>query len=117
MSRLSGLDILVFIGYLCPNQTIEIMITSDLLSFYSYDSCWERTYYNDETGGYVVTSLMRISEGIKSKNNYSIFLKEQLMCLKLASFGFQIEHLYEYPGISSPDIALHRHDIRKGLIY
>ena len=93
------------------------MITSDLLSFYSYDSCWERTYYNDETGGYVVTSLMRISEGIKSKNNYSIFLKEQLMCLKLASFGFQIEHLYEYPGISSPDIALHRHDIRKGLIY
>ena len=29
--------------------------------------------------------------------------------MKYASFGFQIEHLNEFPGISSPDVALVRH--------
>lgn len=38
-----------------------------------------------------------------------IYLKEQKMCRKLVSFGFQIEHLYEVPGVSSPDIAVKRH--------
>ena len=85
------------------------MINSDLFVFYSYDSSWERTYFHEETGGFVVTSLMRISEANKSKNNLTIFFKERRMCIKLSSFGFQIEHLYELPGVSSPDIALRRH--------
>ena len=31
--------------------------------------------------------------------------------MKYASFGFQIEHLNETPGISSPDVAIHRHGL------
>lgn len=85
------------------------MTTSDLFTFYSYDSSWERTFFDDNTGGFVVTSLMRIIEANRSKNNFSIFMKERRMCIKMATFGFQIEHLYEIPGVSSPDISIIKH--------
>ena len=39
----------------------------------------------------------------------AIFLKEQTMCHRYASYGFQLEHLYEEPGTSSPDVEVKRH--------
>ena len=75
--------------------------------FYSYDSGWVRTYYDEKTGGFVVTELARKYKPM-SKNERDIFNKEQRMAVKYASFGFQIEHLNENPGISSPDIRLRR---------
>ena len=76
----------------------------------SYDGrLWERTLFDSETDGFLVTSLQRIADSQKSKNALEIFIKEQGMCKKLVSFGFQVEHLSEMPGISSPDIAIRKH--------
>ena len=78
--------------------------------FMSYDTLiWERTLFDNNTCGYLVTSLQRIAAAGKSKNAHEIFVKEQKMCRKLVSFGFQLEHLSEIPGVSSPDIALKKH--------
>lgn len=41
-----------------------------------------------------------------SKNEKDVFLKEQCMGIRLASFGFHMEHLYEQTGISSPDVII-----------
>ena len=86
------------------------MINSDLLLFYSYDSSWERTYFHEMTGGYLVTQLARKYKPM-SKNDRETFNKEQEMAIKYASFGFQIEHLNEMPGRSSPDAAIRRNAI------
>ena len=86
------------------------MINSDLLLFYSYDSSWERTYYHEMTGGYLVTQLARKYKPM-SKNDRETFKKEQKMAIKYASLGFQIEHLNEMPGRSSPDVAIRRNAI------
>ena len=88
---------------------MDAMQNFDLSLFHSYDSSWERTFFDERTGGFLVTSLMRIGEAFKSKNNRLVFLKERQMCIKLATFGFQVEHLYEIPGLSSPDIGIRRH--------
>ena len=83
------------------------MITSDLSSFYSYDSSWERTFYHDISGGFLVTQLARKYKPM-SKNDRETFKKEQGMAMKYASFGFQIEHLNEIPGRSTPDASIRR---------
>ena len=86
------------------------MTTSDLFTFYSYDSSWERTFFDDNTGGFLVTQLARKYKRM-SKNDRNTFVKEQLMGMKYASFGFQIEHLNEMPGESAPDAAIRRHGL------
>ena len=86
------------------------MISSDLLAFYSYGSSWEHTYYHEMTGGFLVTQLARKYKPM-SKNDRETFKKEQEMAIKYASFGFQIEHLNEMPGISAPDVAIRRNAI------
>lgn len=88
------------------NRQLEI----DRKEFYSYDSSWEHTFFDETTGGFLVTQLARKYKD-KNKNEEEIFRKEQEMGMKYASFGFQIEHLYETPGVSSPDVAIHRHGI------
>ncbi len=82
-------------------------IEEDRRKFYSYESDWEHTYFDEETGGYLVTELQRKYKYM-SKNELDIFRKEQEMGMKFASFGFQIEHLNEIAGISSPDVNLRR---------
>ena len=84
------------------------MLDNDRKDFYSYDSSLERTYYDEQTGGFLVTQLARKYKP-KSKNENEIFMKEQRMGMKLASFGFQIEHLNEVTGVSSPDVRVRRH--------
>ena len=80
----------------------------DLKNFYAYGSEWERTFFDEKTGGFLVTELSRKYRPM-SKNDLMTYLKEQRMALKYASFGFQIEHRYERPGYSSPDAYLRRH--------
>ena len=83
------------------------MLGNDRKMFYSYDSGWEHTFFDERTGGFVVTELARKYKPM-SRNESDIFLKEQRMAMKYASFGFQIEHLNECPGISSPDVNVIR---------
>ena len=71
-------------------------------------SKWEHTYFNKETGGYVVTEIERITEGHKTKNNKITFDKEQEMSRNYANWGFQIEHLNEPRGEKSPDVRVNR---------
>ena len=72
--------------------------------FSAYDtSKWEHTYYNDKTGGFLVTDRRRITIGQMNKQEKYKFKKEQWMSEQFADFGFQIEHLAEEPGISSHD--------------
>ena len=82
-------------------------IEEDRSKFYSYESDWEHTYFDERTGGYLVTEVSRKYKHM-SKNELDIFRKEQKMGMKFASFGFQIEHLNEIAGISSPDVKLRR---------
>ena len=76
--------------------------------FYSYGPEWEKTFFDEVTGGFLVTQLSRKYKYM-SPNDRQTFLKEQRMGLKYASFGFQIEHKYEIPGVSSPDAVIIRH--------
>ena len=93
----------------CLKMTPEELakIQEDRKKFYSYESNWEHTFFDEKTGGYLVTELQRKYKPM-SKNELDIFRKEQEMGMKYASFGFQIEHLNEIAGISSPDVSLRR---------
>ena len=89
-----------------PNEFKNI--EEDRKKFYSYESDWEHTYFDEKTGGYLVTELQRKYKPM-TKNDEESFLKEQRMGMKYASFGFQIEHINESVGISSPDVYVSRH--------
>lgn len=67
---------------------------------------WEHTYFDQNSGGYLVTSKARIKSSVVNKNELDKFNKEQSMCRILAKSGYRIEHLAEIPGISSPDITI-----------
>jgi hypothetical protein len=91
-------------------QLRELEMNDSFQLFCSYDtSLWEHSYFSPSSGGFYVTSLARKTFGLLNKQTYEIFQKEQRMCLRFASFGFQIEHLFEVTGISSPDISILRH--------
>ena len=72
------------------------------------DAVWQKTSFNEKTGGYVITEIKRIPDDTANPNIKAVFSKEQSMCLDLAGFGFCIKHLYECPGISSADISINR---------
>ena len=80
--------------------------------YFQYDDKWEKTLLDNETGGFVVTSKERIAFADKSPNEKGKFQKEQGMCKDLAHMGFQIEHLSEISGISSPDIKIVRSPVK-----
>jgi hypothetical protein len=90
------------------NKVNGMEIGKDRKAFYSYGAEWERTVFDERTGGFIVTELQRKYRPM-SKNDITTYLKEQRMALKYASFGFQIEHRYERPGYSSPDAFIRRH--------
>ena len=90
------------------------MDLGELLKRYD-NTVWEKTAVFYETGGYLVTSRQRIARSRISKNETIKFNKERQMCLRYAGYGFQIEHLSEFPGIKSPDINILRHPIKDGI--
>ena len=90
---------------------------ANILRFEEYDEKqWERTAFFLESGGFLVTSKQRLLKSSINKREYSKFQKERRMCLRYASFGFQIEHLSEYPGLSSPDVNIIRHPQKGGVV-
>lgn len=81
-----------------------------------YDEAfWEKTAVFYESGGFLVTSRLRITRGLANKNELAKFLKERQMCLRFASFGFRIEHIAEFPGRSSHDVNILFHPSTKGV--
>lgn len=71
---------------------------------------WEHTYFNGNTGGFVVTDLARIppESETNQSNEGKKYRKERSMCIDLADFGLGVKHLFEKAGVSSADIIVDR---------
>lgn len=67
--------------------------SSDFKEFRAFSRDWEKTYFDHQTGGYVVTHRERIESGHKTKQEREKFDKEQEMANDLAVLGHRIEHL------------------------
>ncbi|MBD5192698.1 MAG: hypothetical protein HDS58_01580 [Barnesiella sp.] len=67
--------------------------SDDFKEFRAYSRDWEKTYFDHETGGFVVTHRDRIETGQRSKQEREKFDKEQTMATDLATLGHKIEHL------------------------
>ena len=82
--------------------------------FDSYGSEWEKTLFDEDSGGYLVTEKSRITQSQKSTNELKKFDKEQDMCKTLACNGFAVEHLDDKKG-ESYDIHLNgiKADLKK----
>ena len=82
-----------------------IRLSRSLYNLYNPE-IWEQTVFFEESGGYVVTARARIAFSEKNKTERMKFEKEQRIVKNFAYFGFQIEHLAEYSGVSSPDVRI-----------
>ncbi|MCD8386271.1 MAG: hypothetical protein LUD17_05195 [Bacteroidales bacterium] len=67
--------------------------SADFKEFRAYSREWEKTYFDHETGGYVVTHKDRIKSGKQSDNEWEKFMKEQDMAQDLAQQGHKVAHL------------------------
>lgn len=65
---------------------------------------YERTFFDNERGGYLVTEKDRIRFANKNKQELAKYKKEKNMCLVFAKGGDRIVHLGEQAGISSSDV-------------
>ena len=81
--------------------------------FNAYSSKWEKSYFDDNTGGYIVTDKYRIAQSYISKNETEKFYKEYGMCMTLAKNGHSVEYLIDKK--SSYDIHLNsiKADLKK----
>lgn len=70
------------------------------------DKLWEKTYFDKETGGFLVTEKDRIASSKKSKNEMTKYIKERDSALIYAQNGYRIEHLKEVPRVPSPDVRI-----------
>ena len=79
----------------------------------SYDKEWEKSYFDENTGGFIVTKKIRIAQSHRSKNEEVKFKKEYRMCEVLANNGNAIEYLKDKKG--SYDIHLNgvKADLKK----
>lgn len=69
--------------------------------FDSYDEEeWGKTYFDEETGGFLVIEKTRIKQAGKSDNEFKKFEKEQDMCVTLAKNEYTVEHLDDNYGCS-----------------
>jgi len=73
------------------------------------DSAWKKDFFDDDTGGYLVTERARIAQSEKGKNETVKFQKEQEMCMALAKKGYAMEHLDDKWGES---YDVHMNNIR-----
>jgi phage gp29-like protein len=68
-----------------------------------YPKEWQKEFFNDQNGGFVVTNKNRISKAKVNKQETSKYKKEFSMAKVFAGSGFRMELLDEIAGISSPD--------------
>jgi len=81
----------------------------------SYNSNeWKKNFFEEDSGGYLVTEKARIAQSKKSDNEFKKFDKEQGMCKVLAHKGFAVEHLDDKNG-NSYDVHLNgiKADLKK----
>jgi hypothetical protein len=84
-----------------------IDIEASRREYYAHNlKIWRLDYFDELTGGYLVTHLNRIERSLLSKNERRKFEKEFNMSLVYARNGFRVEMLSEIPGISSPDVRI-----------
>ena len=72
----------------------------------SYDNEWEKAYFDEDSGGFVVVNKQRINHSRTSKNEKNKFDKELSMSKIFAKNGHKIEMLEEIPRIPSPDVKI-----------
>ena len=77
-----------------------------LRKYNSYDSEWEKAYFDEYNGGFVVVNKQRIIHSNASKNEKAKFDKEFSMSKIFAKNGHAIEMLEEIPRIPSPDARI-----------
>ena len=64
---------------------------------------YERTFFDSERGGYLVTDKERKTFANRNKQELAKYKKEKNMCLIFAKGGNKMVHLSETPGVSSAD--------------
>ena len=89
--------------------------SQDFKDFRAYSHDWEKTYFDHETGGYVVTHRDRIESGNSSPNEKEKFNKEQDMCKDLAAAGHHIEHLSDKDRPKRHTYDIHMDGVRADL--
>mgnify|MGYP004519988709 CR=1 FL=1 len=93
----------------------KINDSKDIFDSYDEDK-WTKSIFYRSSGGFLVTDKARETAGRLNKQEREKFDKEQRMCKKFASFGFQIEHLGEIPGTGSADVRLVGHALTRSLV-
>lgn len=81
-------------------------IRSSWEMYEGYGNAWEKTYFDERSGGYVVVNKDRVEKSMISKNETAKFNKELVMAKIFAQNGYRIEMLREESGVSSPDIRI-----------
>ena len=81
-----------------PEKDINLMDKAEYIEkawakYDSYGSEWQRDYFNNDNGGYLVIDKQRIKQGDLSKQEKAKYDKEYDMCLTLAQNGHKIEYL------------------------
>lgn len=96
------------------NAATRQTIAEHRAEFEAYSDKFEKTLFDEQSGGYLVTHVGRIPKKQKG-NEWDKFDKEQGMCKVLAKLGYKIKHLLEVPRISSPDITINgiKADLKK----
>lgn len=80
--------------------------------FKSYGEDWDKTYFDESTGGYVVTEQARLDQASKSKQEKDKYDKERHMCEVAAQNGMKVEHLKDGPGEPDARIEGELHDLK-----
>ena len=75
---------------------------------------WRKDYFNEENGGYLVTSWKRIAESVL-KHEPEKLIVEHEMCLVFAKAGFKIRHREDEKDEGSFDVMINgkRADLKK----
>ena len=63
------------------------------IEYNSYGCEWEKAYFDELSGGYVVVEKRRIEQGNINKQEIEKYNKEYNMCLTLAKNGYKVEYL------------------------
>lgn len=91
---------------------VQNIHASERAEFYSYGDDWDKTYFDESTGGYVVTEQKRLDQASKSKQEKDKYDKERHMCEVAAQNGMKVEHLKD--GSGEPDVRIEGelHDLK-----
>lgn len=78
------------------------------------DNEWRKDYFNEDNGGYLVTSRKRINEALVKREPEKLTI-EHNMCLTFARNGFRIRHYEDEKSKGSFDVTINgiRADLKR----